>query len=314
MILVVLAVSPDDLEAGRYAATVMSPRLSFPAKLSGWLAGLAAEILLLFSAGCSQIPIGEEEAFGVVENCSEARPALPEALRVLTWNVHGGAAAHDAGHLRAVAGVIRQSRADVVLLQEVHRRTGAGGDQFAELVDLTGMNGCFGKSLDLPDGGAYGNVILSRAPLRSARTTRLPGSGEPRTILRCESEWDSIEIPLATTHLAAWDIVNRRQRGEQISSIAARLAAHGDPLTILGGDFNAPQSAPEMLPLRERSPVRPVARSRLVTYPGTSRSYDHVFVGDGWSVVGASAVHDGPSDHWPVSATLHRATPAEPAG
>jgi endonuclease/exonuclease/phosphatase family metal-dependent hydrolase len=69
-----------------------------------------------------------------------------------------------------------------------------------------------------------------------------------------------------------------------------------------------------MLPLRERSPVRPVAQSRLVTYPGTSRSYDHVFVGSGWSVDGASAVHEGPSDHWPVSATLHRATPAEPAG
>jgi endonuclease/exonuclease/phosphatase family metal-dependent hydrolase len=294
----------------------MSPRLSFHAKLSGWLAGLATEILLIFSAGCSQIPIGEEEAFGVVENASAARPALPEALRVVTWNVHGAAAARDAGHLRAVAGVIRQSRADVVLLQEVHRRTGAGGgaDQFAELVDLTGMNGCFGKSLDLPDGGAYGNVILSRAPLRSARTTRLPGGGEPRTILRCESEWDSIDIPLVTTHLAAWDIANRRQRGAQVSSIAARLAAHGDPLTILGGDFNAPQSAPEMLPLRERSPVRPAARSRLVTYPGTSRSYDHVFVGSGWSVGGATAVHDGPSDHWPVTATLHRAPPAERAG
>jgi endonuclease/exonuclease/phosphatase family metal-dependent hydrolase len=284
----------------------MSPRLSL----------LATEILLLFLPGCTQIPAVDDEALGVVENASEARPALPETLRVLTWNVHGGAAARDAGHLRAVAAVIRESAADVVLLQEVHRRTGAGGgaDQFAELVDLTGMNGCFGKSLELAPGGAYGNAILSRAPLRSARTARLPGSGEPRTILRCESEWDSLEVPLFTTHLAAWDIANRKRRGAQVSSIAARLAANADPLTILGGDFNAAQSAPEMVALREHSPVRPSARSRLITYRGIARSYDHVFAGSGWSAGKVSIVRDGPSDHWPVEATLRRAVAAGAAG
>jgi endonuclease/exonuclease/phosphatase family metal-dependent hydrolase len=251
-----------------------------------------------------------------VENASETRPALPETLRVLTWNVHGGAAAHDIGHLRAVAAVIRESGADVVLLQEVHRRTGAGGggDQFAELVDLTGMNGCFGQSLELGPRGAYGNAILSRAPLRSARAARLPGGGEPRTILRCESAWDSMEIPLVTTHLAAWDFANRRQRGAQVSRIAARLAADANPLTILGGDFNAAQTAPEMLPLREHSPVRPAAPSRLITYRGIARSYDHVFAGAGWSADGVAIVRDGPSDHWPVAATLRRAISTGAAG
>jgi endonuclease/exonuclease/phosphatase family metal-dependent hydrolase len=241
---------------------------------------------------------------------------LPETLRVLTWNVHGAAAEHDGGHLPAVAQVIRDSEADVVLLQEVRRSTGpgGGGDQFAELVELTGLNGCFGQSLELVSGGAYGNAILSRAPLRSAHTARLPGGGEPRTLLRCESEWDSIEIPLVTTHLAAWDIANRRQRAAQVSSIATRLAAHGDPLTIFGGDFNAPQDAPEMSPLRERSPVQPVARARLVTYRGIGRSYDHVFAGTGWSAAGAAIVRDGPSDHWPVAAALRRTSPAAATG
>jgi endonuclease/exonuclease/phosphatase family metal-dependent hydrolase len=270
----------------------------------------------LFLPGCSHVPTGDEEVFGVVENASATLPALPETLRVLTWNVHGSAAARDAGHLRAVAAVIRDSGADVVLLQEVHRRTGAGGggDQFAELVELTGMNGCFGKSLELAPGGAYGNAILSRAPLRSARTARLPGGGEPRTVLRCESEWESIEIPLVTTHLAAWDFANRRRRGAQVSRIAARLAADANPLTILGGDFNAAQSAPEMLALRERSPMRPAAQSRLITYRGIARSYDHVFAGSGWSPGDVAIVRDGPSDHWPVEATLRRATPAGVAG
>jgi hypothetical protein len=69
-----------------------------------------------------------------------------------------------------------------------------------------------------------------------------------------------------------------------------------------------------MLPLRERSPVRPAAPSRLITYRGIARSYDHVFAGSGWSVAGVAIVRDGPSDHWPVEATLRRAPAAGAAG
>jgi endonuclease/exonuclease/phosphatase family metal-dependent hydrolase len=279
-------------------------------RLSRRLAGLATELLLLLLPACSQLPKGDDEAQGVVENASPSRPTLPENLQVLSWNVHGSAAAHDTGHLRAVADVIRGSGADVVLLQEVHRgsRAGGGQDQFAELVARTGMNGCFGKSLDLaPSGAAYGNVILSRAPLTAARTVRLPGAGEPRTLLRCESQWDSMEVPLLTTHLVAWDVVNRRQRGVQVDSIAARLAADGNPMTILGGDFNASLQAPEMTTLRERSPLRALDAVRLATFRAFGWSYDHLFAGAGWSASGARVVREGPSDHWPVAATLRRA-------
>ena len=284
----------------------MPRRPALHTRLARRLVGLA-ELLLLLLPACSQLPVGEDEAFGVVENADEERPMLPPTVRVMSWNVHGSAAARDDGHLRALAEVIRAAKADVVLLQEVHRGTRAGGgrDQFAELVEMTGMNGCFGKSFDLDD-GAYGNAILSRAPLRSARTVRLPGSGEPRTVLRCESQWNEIEVPLLTTHLTAWDIAKRGPRSVQVASIAARLAAADEPLTILGGDFNAPQLAPEMRALREHSPVRSVAAERLVTYRSMGRSYDHVFVGSGWSAKDVAIVHDGPSDHWPVSATLRR--------
>src|SRR5688572_401645 len=145
----------------------MPLRQALHTRLSRRLVGLA-ELLLLLLPACSQLPIGDEEAFGVVENSGNERPTLPPTVRVMSWNVHGGAAARDAGHLRALAEVIRASEADVVLLQEVHRGTTAGGgyDQFTELVSMTGMNGCFGKSVDLGS-GAYGNAILSRAPLRS---------------------------------------------------------------------------------------------------------------------------------------------------
>jgi endonuclease/exonuclease/phosphatase family metal-dependent hydrolase len=292
-----------------------------------WTAPLRAASLALFLPACaSQMPAAGDESFAEVQNVSAVHPAVPPALRILSWNVRGHAAARDAGHLRSIAAVIRESGADVVLLQEIHRGTRAGGgqDQFAELVALTGMNGCFGKSLELEPpapgtasgntGATYGNAILSRAPLGLARRVRLPGGGEPRTLLRCDSLWEGAEVPLVTTHLTAWDVLNRRQRGTQVSAIAARLAAEADPLTILGGDFNASHLAPEMLSLRERSPVRPVFDSRLVTHPATRGSYDHLFVGSGWSVDEKSVVRRGPSDHWPIRATLRPAAIAESAG
>jgi endonuclease/exonuclease/phosphatase family metal-dependent hydrolase len=302
-------------------------RASLPTRLRRGLLGLATELLLLFLPACSQLPAGDDEAFGVIENSGSERPVLPETLRVVSWNVHGLAAARNPGHVRAVADVIRESGADVVLLQEVHRgtRAGGGGDQFAEIVERTGMNGCFGKSFDVEPGGAYGNVILSRAPLVASRTVRLPGTGEPRTLLRCDSQWGEVDVPLMTTHLVAWDFANRRERGTQVAAIAARLAADVDPLTIFGGDFNAAQQAPEMLALRERFPLRPVDRTRLATCRAfgwlKGLSYDHLFAGDGWSARGASIVRRGPSDHWPVAATLdrsaatlHRSGPAGATG
>ena len=231
---------------------------------------------------------------------------MPPTVRVVSWNVHGGAAARDAGHLSALAKVIRASKADIVLLQEVHRGTTAGGGdhQFAELVSMTGMNGCFGKSFDLGD-GAYGNAILWRAPAFGAHDAAA-GFGRAAHYAAMQSHGDEIEVPVLTTHLMAWDIANRGPRGAQVASIAARLAADDDPLTILGGDFNAPQLAPRCQPLRDRSPVRSVATSRLVTYRSTGRSYDHVFIGAGRSASDTSIVREGPSDHWPVSTTLRR--------
>ena len=122
--------------------------------------------------------------------------------------------------------MIRDSGADVALLQEIHRDTPAAGghDQFAELLDLTGMNGCFGKSLDL--GRAAPTATRSFLAHRFAPRARAPPRrGEPRTLLRCESQWDTVEVPLLTTHLIPWDRAGRGPRRAQVATIATRLAA-----------------------------------------------------------------------------------------
>jgi endonuclease/exonuclease/phosphatase family metal-dependent hydrolase len=290
--------------------------MTAPASIGRFRAAtVPAALLAIALNACADLPIGEEESFAEVRNRSDQRPPLPASIRILSWNVRGEAASIDRAHLGRIAEVIRDSGADVALLQEIHRgtRAAAGHDQFVELVELTGMNGCFGESLEIGESGSYGNAILCRAPLASARRARLPGRGEPRTLLRCESQWQDVEVPLLSTHLATWDRINRGPRRAQVTAIASRLAAEPDPLTILGGDFNAAVAAPEMLALRHDSPVRPVFGSRLATHR-TGLSYDHLFVGEGWTVGVATVLHQGSSDHWPVSVELRPAARAEPTG
>src|SRR5699024_2778165 len=77
--------------------------------------------------------------------CCTACAALPRAaepapLRVLVYNIHAGTDAGGVDNLARVAGVVRGSGADLVLLQEVDRLTTRSGrvDQVAELRRLTG--------------------------------------------------------------------------------------------------------------------------------------------------------------------------------
>src|SRR5205085_9000055 len=84
-------------------------------------------------------------------------------LHVLVYNIHAGKDAKGVDSLERVAALVKETAADVVLLQEVDRNTTRSGnvDQVATLTHLTGLYGEFGKSLDY-QGGDYGIAILSR--------------------------------------------------------------------------------------------------------------------------------------------------------
>src|SRR5688500_14530278 len=67
---------------------------------------------------------------------------------VLSWNIHAGKDADRQDNLERVATAIRESGADLVLLQEVDPNTERSGrvDQLAILERLTGFHGRFGKT------------------------------------------------------------------------------------------------------------------------------------------------------------------------
>jgi endonuclease/exonuclease/phosphatase family metal-dependent hydrolase len=169
-----------------------------------------------------------------------SNPAAP--LRILTYNIHAGKDAAGKDNLERVAKIIAESKADIVLLQEVDRGTTRSGkvDQLAELVRLTGMHGQFGKSLDY-QGGEYGIAILSRWPITAHEIVplrveppaeRAGGSHEPRIALAVTTNgWR-----IVNTHLDASR--DDRYRMQEVPQV---LAAARD--AIAGGDFNATPDA-----------------------------------------------------------------------
>jgi endonuclease/exonuclease/phosphatase family metal-dependent hydrolase len=174
----------------------------------------------------------------------EPTAAKSTTLRVMAWNIHHGEGEDGRLDLDRIAGVIKKSEADVVLLQEVDDRTQRTGRvaQAEELARLTGLKATFGKAMDFQAGG-YGNAILTRWAPVETRVVPLTGGGEPRCALEVAIEPPALgaKLTVVSTHL---DVSSAESRVAHATQLAADLQAHAG-LVLLGGDFNAtPDEAP----------------------------------------------------------------------
>ncbi len=169
--------------------------------------------------------------------------AQEESLKVLTYNIHHAnpPSKPDYIDMDAIEKVIRESGADLVALQELdvnNRRSGVELDQAAELGRRLGMHHYFVKGIDY-EGGAYGIGILSRYPLKSADSLRLPMAagvrGEPRVMAVVEVEpAEGKPLLFACTHLD----LKPETRILQAEAIVTYFKDRKEPV-ILGGDLNA---------------------------------------------------------------------------
>ncbi len=201
--------------------------------------------LLLSAAGCAV----------------HAKPDA-SALTVLVYNIHAGKDAKGVDNLARVSQIVRDTRADIVLLQEVDRNTTRSGkvDQVGKLEELTGFHGVFGKTIDW-QGGDYGIAILSKWKIASDTLVPLPVNVPPSRSASYEargalvvmvnspigrlrvinthldaSGTDSLRVQQAPTLLEAASGGNR--------SNASNLMLVGPLTTLIGGDFNSePTSA-----------------------------------------------------------------------
>ena len=255
--------------------------------------------------------------FGLATSCARplSSPSSRE-IRVLVYNVHAGKDAAGVDNLERVVDLVRETGADVALLQEVDRGTRRSGqiDQSDLLARRTGLAVAFGKTLDY-DGGEYGIAVLSRWPIMQQTLMRLRveppqrrsgGSYEPRGAQRVIVRGPVGDLVLINTHLdASREDHYRRQEIRPV----LMLARDAGSLVLVGGDFNSTPESEVQGDVRNgglRDAWLACGRGDGFTYPaGTpAKRIDYLYLTGPATCTRAEVVETTASDHRPLLVTV----------
>jgi endonuclease/exonuclease/phosphatase family metal-dependent hydrolase len=252
---------------------------------------------------------GEELPVQLITIASPPPSEIEPDITIMTYNIQGQAAFFRPAHLEEIARVIRESGADLVSLQEVHAGSwqSRGVHQAEELGRMTAMSVVFGPSFGSAE-VSYGNAILTRGLVVGARILDLPNLGEPRSLLLAEIDLDGRRFDFASTHLASWGRLNASDRLRQVQCIVSTLGRHDRPL-VLAGDFNASPGAPEMQFLFSGGFIPASSELRTPSHRYMRNRIDYILMDQRWEVMIGGVLRDGPSDHWPILATMRLREP-----
>ena len=234
----------------------------------------------------------------------------PLELRILCWNIHHGEGVDGKLNLERIAAVIRSVSPDLVALQEVEvgsKRTG-GVDQPAELARMTGLKSVFQKNIDF-QGGGYGNAVLSRFPVRSSESLRLPNhnGGEQRGALCVHIELPGRTAPLLLicTHLDHRP--NDSERRASADAMEHHIAGLTDTLMLLAGDLNAVPESPVLDMFRQHWTITNSQPLATIPVDLPTRQIDFVLTrpANRWRALKTRVLDEAvASDHRPIFAEL----------
>lgn len=167
-------------------------------------------------------------------------------MRVATYNIHRAIGADRKRDPARIARVIAALRADVVGLQEVDWHDGPlrNNSPYEVLHHLPGYEAVDGPNLR-DHRGHYGNLLLTRWPVRAARRHDISVSGrEPRGVIDVDLAGPKGDIRMLVTHLG----LNQSERRKQVDTIAA-LIDDMRPTMLLGDMNDWLPGAPTLKPL-----------------------------------------------------------------
>jgi endonuclease/exonuclease/phosphatase family metal-dependent hydrolase len=161
-------------------------------------------------------------------------------MRILTYNIHKGIGGRDRRYrFGRILAVIEAENPDIVCLQEVDRnvRRSRFHDQPQLLADYFGnLERIYQMNVRLREGG-YGNLLLSRWPLKSHHQISLRHEErKPRG-----AQLAVIETPEGLLHVVHWHLglVERERRWQVAHVLAHTLFRQAESLpTLIIGDSN----------------------------------------------------------------------------
>jgi endonuclease/exonuclease/phosphatase family metal-dependent hydrolase len=238
-------------------------------------------------------------------------PSEDHSVRVVTYNIHtciGVDRRYDPGR---IAAVLRKIDADIACLQEVDVRRGTGrhADQWAYLGEATGCRVILGAGVRV-EGGRFGNAILTRFPLLTARSIDLTVAGyEPRGAIDADLLLGDRVLRVIATHFGLRAGERRLQANRLMAALGGSLPPHRREAdaVLLMGDLNEWRGRSGAIRVFDRR-LGPSAAER--TFPSwlPVLALDRIYA-DGPAVLREVGVYRSPlarlaSDHLPLVGNL----------
>lgn len=220
---------------------------------------------------------------------------MKDAVRILSYNVHGCRGSDGRLDPDRVLGVLEAMQPDVAALQELdaEQERSRGLDQTRYLAEKLDMS-YFYVSARRAGAGHFGNALLSRPPCESIRVAQIPrlhGASEPRA-----AQWVLVHAPFGPLHVVNTHFgLRRREQLIQAQSLLGEdWLASGEmgPYFVLCGDLNAMPGSPAYRALARYLTDAQLARGKrpLRTFPALLPlvRIDHVFLSP---ALGVERVH-----------------------
>jgi endonuclease/exonuclease/phosphatase family metal-dependent hydrolase len=159
-------------------------------------------------------------------------------MRIATYNIHRGRGMDGRLKPERLVEVLKEIDADVFALQEVLSIEGGTReqDQARFLAEQLGFHFALGENRRMR-GGAYGNVVLSRHPLRTVRNYDISVTGcERRGCLHTDVELpEGATLHVFNVHLGL-AFLERRHQARQLVDVLGEGILRGPRIVL--GDFN----------------------------------------------------------------------------
>lgn len=211
--------------------------------------GIVAFVIVILGYWLLNVSTPGSKITSCLTACAPVLPPLDTTYTVVSWNILHGFPDFEnlPERLDQVIAILQANPADFILLQEVPF-TLKTGNAAVYLAEHLGMNYVFVRANGnrFAIGFEEGAAIFSRYPLSNPRVHELvPSAGffENRIVLQTIAATPHGDISLYATHLTNGDAVLNQAQAIHLQTIVADTSTG---MAIIGGDFNARPSSPQI--------------------------------------------------------------------